>query len=400
MATYHVETDKGTFEVETDEKDQPQSFADTLKASAQQALSPLAMLADKLQPKNVTAALPIGGAVLGTAILPGAGTAVGAGLGSIAKSGADMVYGTKPLVQPTTSVMGIPMAPKEAIWPMVDAATAGAPETTEGKAVIDAAGRVVDRAKPGIKKTLAAVGQMFTGKSKVKVGRIMEDPTAILPEALGGAKSVEDASKGYGEALDNTSVFHDEGYVTRGIEKKEFSPFGRGKGEADDVAQTVYDKWKAGEPISGKEAYDAKRATDYLWPEVVKERNAEKIRLMSEFKTAMDNVMSDASNGLPKMLKASKEYARARLKADFTQILPRTKTGDISTVKTLLMHTLAPGRTASLLFGGITSPVVTGAGNLAAQGAMKGLNVIGSNPASRVALAQALQKIMESKKKK
>lgn len=392
MATYHIETDKGTFEVETDEPQQQQALPAAAKAAFQQTTAPLVAAGKALQPKNLTGLLPTGGMMAGTAIAPGIGTAVGAGLGSIAKKMADMAYGTSPLVQPTTSVAGIPMAPKAAIDPMIEAGTAGIPATQEGQAAAKAISETYQSVKPGVKKALQKVGQMFTGKSAAKVGQIIKDPTAILPESFGGAKSVQAASDQYGTALanDKTPIFHEGGYVTKGLTKPEYGPFKRGHQEAEDAAQTIYDKWKAGEPINAQEAFNAKRATDKLWPTVVKERNAEDIRQMSEFKTAMDDVMSNQGAG--PFLKASKDYARARLKSDFTQILPRTKTGDISTVKSLLLPMVEPRKIPFLL---ATSPAMTGIGNLAAQASMKGLNAIAKNPQARQVLLQVLQQINE-----
>lgn len=368
---------------------QPQGIGDAVKAAFKQTTAPIVATAKALQPKNLTGLLPTAGMMAGTAIgPPGIGTAVGAGLGSIAQRMADLAYGQgKPL--DTGKTLGIP---NESIMPMANAALAGVPETSGGQVVGEKVGDALSYLKDKFTKALPKVGQVMTGKSAVKVSRLMEDPTAILPESLGGAKSVEDASKQYGEALDNTPVFHDEGYVTKGLEKKDFGPFSKGKSEAEDVAQTIYDKWKAGEPISAQDAYNAKRATDKLWPNVVKERNADDIRQMSQFKTGMDDVLSNQAGPFAK---ASKDYARARLGADFTQILPRTKTGDISTVKTLLLHTLAPGRGVGMLAGGLTSPLATGVGNLGVQTAAKGINAIANNPEARQVLLQVLQKLTQ-----
>ena|SRR5436190_2919105 len=379
MATYHIETDKGTFEVETDEPSQTsQSFRDVLKQSAQKLISPLAAIGQKLQPKNLTSLLPAAGMMAGTAMAPGLGTGIGAGLGSIAQKMADLAYGTAKPVEPTTSVMGIPMAPKEAIWPAVNAATAGLPATQEGQAVGNKISQMVQSAKPGLKKSLQQVEQMLSGKSAAKVGRLINDPSAYLPISFGGGMTKEAASNQYANALEET-----------GLKKPDFGPFKQGHKDAEDVAQSIYDKWKAGGDISAQEAFSAKRATDKLFPAVVKERNAEDIKLMSEFKTAMDDVLSNQAGPLQK---ASQDYARASLKADFRQILPRTKTGDISTVKTLLLHTLAPKR---MLAAGLTSPTVFGAGNVLAQGAMKGLNVLGKDPAIRQTLIGLLQQMQQ-----
>lgn len=314
------------------------------------------------------------------------GGPIGASLGEVARQMTGTVL--NPDAVPKTplgigaSVVGAGVAQEPKILEAI-------PGVSQAKNAISGA---YQSAKPGIQKTLSKVGQMLTGKSAAKVGRIIKDPTAILPEFAGGAKSVEDASAQYADALANTTVTHPgEQYVTRGLEKKAFGPFSRGKSEAEDVAQTVYDKWQKGEPVSAQEAFNAKRATDKLWPAVVKERNAEDIRELSEFKTGMDDVLSNQAG---EFSGASKDYARARLKSDFTQVLPRTKTGDISTVKSLLLPMLDPKR---LPFLAMTSPAMLGMGNLAAQGTMKGLQKLSDNPAIRQALLGVLQNIMKNK---
>jgi len=371
-----------------------QSVPDAVKASFQRLTAPAVVVGKALQPKNLTGLLPVAGAMAGTAVAPGAGTAAGAGLGSIAQRMADLAYGQgAPPPSPGTN-----FAPKEAVWPMVNTAMAGVPETTQAKAIAEKAAPYLANLKTGFKKGAAKIFGSTSGKGAVKTARLIEDPLAILPEKLGGSKSVQAASDAYGNALanDKTLIPLEGGKgFTRGITKTEFSPFSRGNKEAEDVAQSIWDKWKTGAEINAQEAYTAKRATDKLWPAVVKERNAEQIRQLSEFKTAMDDVLSNQGAG--PFLKASKDYARARLGADFTQLLPRTKTGDISTVKTLLLHTLAPHRMAAMVAGGLTSPVVTGAGNLGIQGAVKGLNAIAQNPEARQVLLQVLQRLQQGK---
>jgi hypothetical protein len=367
-----------------------QSLPDALKASFQQTTKPIVSAATALQPKNLTGLLPTAGMMAGTAVAPGIGTAAGAGLGSIAQRMADLAYGQG--APPPTP--GQSFAPKEAIWPVANTAMAGLPETPIGQAAGEKVGDVLSALKDKFVKTFPKVAQATTGKSAVKVARLIKDPTAILPESMGGAMSVDKASQQYGEALANDKTLiplEDQKGFTRGIRKTEFSPFSRGQKEAEEKAQAIWDKWKAGEPINAQEAYDAKRATDQLWPTVVKERNAEQIRALSEFKTSMDDVLS--SQGAGPFQKASKNYARARLGADFTQVLPRTKTGDISTVKSLILPLIEPRK---LPFLAATSPLVTGIGNLGVQGAAKGINTIANNPAARQVLLQLLQKLKQN----
>lgn len=388
MATYHVETDKGTFEVETSEPDLPQSLPQAAQASLQQIAAPFKAAGEKLQPKNLTGALPMAGMMAGTAIAPGIGTAAGAGLGSIAERMAGMVYGTgKPL--DTGKTLGF--IPNEAVNPMLSTVLSGAPETGEAKAAGQKIAQVYEAAKPGFKKGIGRFFGMTTGKGPVKVGRIINDPTAVIPDALpeslgggkvglGGSKSMEAASDQYGEKL-----------AESGLEKKVYGPFSEGKAAADADANAIFAKWTNKEPITAQEAYNAKRATDKLWPAVVKESNREDIKLMSQFKNGMDDILSNQTGDF---LKASKDYARSRIGEDFTQLLPRTKTGDVSTVKTMYAM-LNPKKIPGML---LTSPALFGAGNLATQSAMKGLNVVGSDPNIRQALLGILQQLKDKKK--
>lgn len=367
-----------------------QSLPQAAQASLQQIAAPFEKAGQALQPKNLTGLLPVGGMIAGNAILPGAGGAAGAGLGSIAQKMANMVYGTSGPVNPTTSIAGIPMNPKAAIDPMINAASAGIPDTNEGQAIGQKIAQVYDSAKPVVKNGLSKFFGMTTGKGPVKVARMINDPTAVIPESLpdslgggkiglGGSKSIEAASDQYGEKL-----------AQSGLEKKLYGPFSEGKAAADADANAIFTKWANKEPITAQEAYNAKRATDKLWPAVVKESNRDDIRLMSKFKNGMDDILSNQSGDF---LNASKDYARSRLGEDFTQILPRTKTGDVSTVKTMYAM-LNPKKIPGML---VTSPALIGAGNLAAQGAMKGLNIVGRDPNTRQALMGILQQIMQNR---
>ncbi len=325
---------------------------------------------------------------VGGVVLPIAGGMVGGPVGAAAGEFARQVTGTA--FAPDT----VPKTPLGRAASVITAGVAQEPKILEAipgvSQAAEKAGELAAKAGTGAKMGWSKVVQALTGKPAAKVRQLMEDPSAILPEALGGAQSVEKASAGYGEALENAPIHHPEGFVTRGITKKEFNPFVQNDSDAADLGKGIYDKWKAGEPITAQEAFDAKRATDYTWPKVVSERNQEKIRALSEFKKGMDDVLSSQSG---QFLNASKDYARARLGSDFTQLLPRTKTGDISTVKTLLLHTLAPGRSVGMLAGGVTSPAVMGGLTAGTMGATRGLMKLGENPQARQILLQVLQKL-------
>jgi hypothetical protein len=330
--------------------------------------------------------LPAAGATAGSAIAPGLGTAIGGGVGEIARQGLGVAFQDPKVMQHIT-----PGQPS--VWSGAQAALqTGAAGLNEVNGLVKAAPGAAPYVQRGIEAASdalapygrklvnagAAVGQMLTGKPAAKFKMLFKDPSAALPESLGGAKSVESAGKGMEDALAQT-----------GIQKKTFNPF-EGETEPNQIASQTYEKWKAGEDagqpaeISAQEAYNAKRATDYVFPKVISERNREKIATMASFKNAMDDILGNQAGPLQA---ASKDYARARLGSDFTQILPRTKTGDISTVKTMFGALLDAKRAAALP---LTSPIVAGGiTSLASAGSNLAGRLI-TNPTTRQALISRL----------
>lgn len=322
--------------------------------------------------------------------LPILGGAIGGFPGGAAGEFARQAIGTAvaPETVPQTSLgrFGSMIGQGLAAEPSVLRAIPGVPAAEE------AAGNVLSNAGQGMKEGWSKLVQAATGKPAAKVRQLIADPGAILPQSLGGAKSVEEASANYGKALENAPVHNADGSVTIGLNKRLFGPFSEGKAEADKVGNEIYTKWKTNRPITAQEAFDAKRATDKVWPAVVKERNAEDIRELSNFKTAMDGVLSNQSGHFQK---ASADYARAKLGADFTQILPRTKTGDISTVKAILSPLIMDTHRLPLLAA--SSPMVMGGLTAGTVGAGKGLNTLGQIPQIRQALMGILQQIMTNR---
>lgn len=224
-------------------------------------------------------------------------------------------------------------------------------------AVAETAAPLLGRGGSAIKKGWSKVGEALTGKSAQKVSRLIEDPSVILPEFLGGAKSVPEASVDYGQALGKSE-----------LTKPEFDPFA-GDAKAKEMGSLTWQRWKSGtgEPIDPQEAYDGIQATKYAMPAAITERNVEKVRELMQFKDAMENILTEQKGPL---MEASKGYGRAKLKEDFSQWFPRTQTGKISQVKSLMMPSFIDPARAWML--GLTSPKVFGAATAAASG-MAGL---------------------------
>ncbi len=399
--------------------------------------------------------LPAAGGAIGSAFGP-AGTVVGAGAGELTRQGLGVMFNDPRVMDHIT-----PGRPS--LWAGGQAALqtglAGVGELPLVQRGIAAAANKLAPLGERALNAGAQFGQMLSGKPAAKIKMLFRDPTATLPESLGGAKSISAAGQGMEDALKQT-----------GIQKKTFNPFEGNDHEAATIGKQTFDKWQAiknggaapaelpvvdlavakeseapvalfvgndtmgdapralytiyqkGQPlgaartlpaeqlpegvtiigrearaagqvpagttaapeITAQEAYNAKRATDYVFPKVVSERNKEKIAQLTEFKHAMDDILATQAGPLQA---ASKDYARSRLGADFTQILPRTKTGDISTVKTLGMALLDAKRAALLPF---TSPLTVGAVTSAASLGSRLAGKIATSPTARQALISRL----------
>ena len=233
---------------------------------------------------------------------------------------------------------------------------------------------------PVAAKAVSQFGEMLTGKSTQKFQRLIKDPGVTLPKSLGGAQSVPEATVAYGRDLGK-----------EGLTKPRFNPFDGNK-SAMDLGGTTWEKWRSGfGKIDPQEAYDATQAVKHAFPAAITERNAEKIQELMQFKDAMNTVLENQKG---KFKKVSEDYGRAKLKEDFSQWLPRTQTGKISTVKSLGSLFINAKR---LPFLALTSPRLFGGAVAAGSAALKGLNILGQNPAIRTTLLQVLQQLMSSK---
>jgi len=137
-------------------------------------------------PDKINDQLPVLGAVAGSTLAPGIGTAAGAGLGQIGKRLADLLYGK---VQPADAMN--PM--KEAAGPMIQAAAGGLPETAPAMALASKVG-----------SGLAKVGSAFSGAKASDLTR-----AASKGYSTYAAPSMEDASSQFGAALEKAGIKSD-----------------------------------------------------------------------------------------------------------------------------------------------------------------------------------------------
>lgn len=183
--------DQSTPAVNPVQADQQQPTFGQTVMNAAKSLSPTSILPN-LTPEKLSTEAPVLGAVGGEMLAGPPGAAIGAGAGQIVKRMADVAYGrATPTVQPGP-VLGFNnlFSPKEAVGPMIQSAVAGAPGTTEGKAVIQKLG-----------KGAAKVMQAFSGAkaSDLERGAQKGYSTYVAP-------SMDEASHNFGQALEGAGI--------------------------------------------------------------------------------------------------------------------------------------------------------------------------------------------------
>ena len=308
-------------------------------------------------------ALPILGGLLAGPAAP-----VGAALGELARQATGTAFAPETVPQTPLGRFASVVSEGVSTIPAGTAVTEGGPKV----------GEVVGKAAGKFGKGWDQFIEALTGRKASGVARLRADPGVILPEALGGAKSVEQASADYGRALGHP-----------GLTKPKFNPF-EGNKQANDMGSVTWQKWRSGYgKIDPQEAYDATQAVKYAMPAAITERNSELVRDLMQFKDAMNKILETQAGPLRKV---AKQYGRARLKEDFSKIFPRTQTGKISTVKSFLLPALADS--ARLKYLAFSSPKLMG--TITAAGTM-GLNVLGHNPVIRQALLGILKQILSNK---
>lgn len=207
MRTFHIETEGGkSYDVEVDDTAQPEPQGPPPEVTMAQKARIGGMMAQeafKLTPmgrfasdpvKNTMENLPLIGAVGGSMVAPGAGTAAGAGLGQIGKR----MYG---ISQGAPGPEETNFAPGEMIMPMVQTALAGVPEVGGVKAAVQKTAQGLAAIGLGIKGAL--LKRVGLDKAR-EVGQTMMDEGVIKGTSLGTEATklrAEDAAASSGKAI-------------------------------------------------------------------------------------------------------------------------------------------------------------------------------------------------------
>lgn len=228
----------------------------------------------------------------------------------------------------------------------------------------------------------ARVGQFLSGIKPSSYERLAKNPSVMLPPGVGGPPLRSTAGKALGDAVGaaDASLAIDPTRNAENIMKKSYQ-----KATEDIPSKYLNDEATlkaAVKRLSPEEAYEGLRSTNEVLKGMVEGKNSTLFRDRVIFKNALKEHMSELSG---EYAKASKNFADAALRDEFTNILPTTKYG-----------TPSIGRAGfSKLLGlpfAVNSPILHGAITAAGSAAVKGASNILKNPAVRQILFQTAKK--------
>lgn len=342
--------------------------------------------------KNPGAALdqlPMAGAV--------AGGLAGAGAGSIPLAGIGAAGG-EAFRQIGKRALGLP-APETSGKAALDIGIQGAVGAVSeglGQAVTYGAKAAAPYVAPvgrGLGKVGAKIGEFFSGVPAKDIARLAVDPAAhpLVPAALGGAKSIGEASQAYGDALTGANL-------TKGLNPNPdyggivTEAFKKATAGVKDVTEDVI---KEGvKNLTPQEAFDTYNSVKKLIKGMVPGKDPELFRSRIIFQNALTDYLGSVSGELAT---ASKEFGRAALSKTFSGIFPQSKYGQPSIGRALFGKYLIPGGQV------IGSPAVQGAVVAGGSALVKGAAKAIENPVLRRGglfeiLNRNKAKVAESKK--
>lgn len=315
-------------------------------------------------------ALPIMGGVAGA---PFGLAAPGAALGELAR-------------QVTGTAFAPDTVPKTGLGRAASAITAGVAEEPKILKAIPGVPKVAEMASNLVSKALkglAKAGQTLSGaKADILTQGARQGLSTYLDESLPEAQSI--FSKALGPKGESA------------IKETAKEAFDSALTKARKVAVDIGTKIENGEPVTALEALKARQATDRV---ISSTPITDKVtrKALYGWRNQFDNELASQSG---KLADASRTYRRAIVKDTLLSPTRLNKSGEPSAFLPMLV---GHGMMGKGLEGGLgmltgTSPAVWGLGATAGGSALRGLNKLGENPATRQILMQVLQKIMQSKK--
>lgn len=365
-----------------------QGVGDALKTVAQLPMAPvnatrslLSTPPEQLYQKTKNW-LPAAGAVIGQTLIPapGVGAAIGAGAGSMVKQAAGIAFNDPEVMKNITP--GENFSPGAGVRAGTEALLGGAGDVSGIVKAAPAAKpyvqrgieAIADKLAPvgaAIKKGIAATSQPFTGVPARQAVKLMDNPSTLVGSIgqLGSSgRAVEGAEANLASKLPpklSAAITTNKG------------------GIADDIVTNLLEKSKTNpDNIFVEEAVAGIKAIDRTMPEYTT-RTADTVQAYSDLRSKLADIVAKNE---PEYAAAKGAYNEAKVGADFRNILPRTKAGQISTVKAALPLLLDLKKLA--LFP-LFSPAVHGAAMAAGAGAAKAAGYAISNPVARRSLISA-----------
>lgn len=355
------------------------AFGQTMDALKTTATAPWA-LADSLRKdpkalnKKVGPWLPAAGGVIGSAFAPGIGTAIGAGAGQMLKQMGDIAF-----EEPGRVLAGSNFSPRAGLEAAGQALAAGAGEVNgiikaaPGAAPylqrgIDAAGKALAPVGQGIKSGIAKVSQAFTGAPARNAMQVMDQPSTLVT-TIGQVGKLGKAVEGAEAGLSSKLTPELEAAITTN----------KG-GIADDIVTNLMSQARTNaESITTHDAIAGIKAIDRTLPAPTRS-NSQVLQKYYDLRSTLADIVSKDE---PAYAAAKGAYSEAKGASAMRNIFPRTMTGNVSTVKTVLPMLLDWKRAAALP---VTSPIVHGVAMAAGSTAAKAAGFAISNPTARQAL--------------
>ncbi len=247
-----------------------------------------------------------------------------------------------------------------------------------GEAALPAV-RLAGKGVKAVGRGLAKGSELLTGTEAGVFRRVADDPSLILPEWMGGPKSLQKASGEYGAAAKKAGFTNQVTGKTPAL--ADFagtpSPFK----ETGTIADKAFNKIAAGEQLNPQETFQAYRdATDRI--NIMGRKNQNYITAV-KFKDALQQRLLEIDPGFIKQIE---DYAASATGARATNLLPRTATGKVSQGR-LGFNSLITGGGA--LAGGVPGFLATMA---ASSPATHGLASAGLGTVAKIASSPAMER--------
>lgn len=311
----------------------------------------------------------VGGGVIGSGLGP-VGTFAGGALGySLGKSGADLVDRFLGVKEP---ISNIDEAAKETVGNIYEGTKFETGNLVAGPILKKAIDNPVTNF---IGRRAVDIGSLASGIKPGEYKKVFENPEAMLPGQLNRA------GKMFASAKESVGI------------PNETSPDALDaiKNSRNRVIST-YKKLYAGDQITPAEAQLAKQSLDYIRP-TPNGKNGELLHHLDTIRNAFSDVISNAS---PELQNANKEYSIAKAGQKFKSIFPRTKSGDVSYLKSAAIG--ATGlKFSHPLIAAASTPVGQGVITAGSGAAKKGIELLANSPELTKPIIQKVKKILDEK---